>query len=172
MPIDPSTLSWWSLIPQHLDPALFTLFGDRLFEFGSSASGAGFAVRWYGVGYLLAFWTVWLWMKRTMRDAYREWFIWPFGFDPRRPELVEYRQVTSDDERPLRAFSFTRGGKGGLVYWAVKGGTPPLTLDAPGLVMREDGARRFVEADLPEAALAARFRAALAGLPKNGIIAP
>ena len=111
-------------------------------------------------------------MKRTMRDAYREWFIWPFGFDPKRPELVEYRQVTSDDERPLRAFSFTRGGKGGLVYWAVKGGTPPLTLDAPGLVMREDGARRFVEADLPEAALAARFRAALAGLPKNGIIAP
>ena len=67
MSIDPSTLSWWSLIPQHLDPAFFTLFGDKLFEFGSSDSGAGFAVRWYGVGYLLAFWTVWLWMKRTMR---------------------------------------------------------------------------------------------------------
>ena len=84
MSIDPSTLSWWSLIPQHLDPVLFTLFGDKLFEFGGSASGAGFAVRWYGVGYLLAFWTVWVWMKRTMRvekidfpqEHFEQMFMW------------------------------------------------------------------------------------------------
>ena len=108
-------------------------------------------------------------MKRALRDATREWFIWPFGFDSRHPELVEYRQVLPDEARPLRAFSFARAGTGGLVYWAVGSGVPPpLALDAPGLVVREDGARRFVEADLDEAALVARFRAALGRLGRGG----
>ncbi len=53
MPIDPSTLSWWNLLPQRIDPTIFTVFGIPL--------------RWYGVGYLLAFWTVWVVMKRTLR---------------------------------------------------------------------------------------------------------
>ena len=100
-------------------------------------------------------------MKRTMRDASREWLIWPFGFDPARPELVECRQVTRDEERPLRAFSFTRGGRGGLVYWAVDAKIPhEVRLDAPGLELREDGARRFVEADISEADLVSLFKAA------------
>ena len=101
-------------------------------------------------------------MKQTMRDASREWFIWPFGFDPKRPELVEYRAVTKDEERPVRAFSYTRGGRGGIVYWAVGAKVPPeLTLAAPGLSVKSDGARRFVEADVAEADLLTRFRAAL-----------
>ena len=106
-------------------------------------------------------------VKLKLRHATREWFIWPFGFDPKHPELVEYRQVTSDDERPLRAFSFTRKGKGGLVYWAVGSRTPPsLPLDVPGFILREDGVRRFVEADVPETELVARFRSAFSNKGK------
>ena len=101
-------------------------------------------------------------MKQTMRDGHREWFIWPFGFDPKRPELVEYRAVTKDEERPVRAFSYTRGGRGGIVYWAVGVKVPPeLPISAPGLSVKSDGARRFVEADVSEADLLTRFRAAL-----------
>ena len=79
-----------------------------------------------------------------------------------RPELVEYRAVTKDEERPVRAFSYMRGGRGGIVYWAVGAKVPPeLTLAAPGLSVKSDGARRFVEADVAEADLLTRFRAAL-----------
>ena len=102
-----------------------------------------------------------------MRDATREWFIWPFAFDPNRPELVEYRPVTKDEERPVRAFSYTRGGRGGIVYWAVGAKVPPgLSIAAPGLSVQFDGARRFVEADVAEADLVARFRAALTAVGK------
>ena len=98
--------------------------------------------------------------KCDLRDNVREWFVWPFDFDPRKPELVEYRPITADDERPLRAFSYTRGGKGGIAYWAVGEKTPPeVPLEAPGLVVRHDMARCFVEADLPEAELVGRFKA-------------
>ena len=101
-------------------------------------------------------------MKLALRDAVREWFIWPFGFDPKNPELVEYRQVTADEERPFRAFSYTRNGRGGIVYWAVGAKVPPeLPLSAPGLAVRQDGARRFVEADASEADFAFSFREAL-----------
>ena len=101
-------------------------------------------------------------VKLMMRDASREWFIWPFDFDPNHPELVEYHQILPDETRPLRAFSFTREGKGGLVYWAVGLKDPPaIDLSASGLSVRATGARRFVTADVPEADLAVRFKAAL-----------
>ena len=101
--------------------------------------------------------------REAFKDADREWFLWPFS-PPERPEPVEWRQVTKDSEWPantLRAFSYVRGGKAGIVYWSIDTAeTPELSL--PGVETRSmrDKGLRFMEADVPEDALVAAFRKA------------
>lgn len=51
--IDTSTLSWWNLIPQHMDPTLLTI--------------GSFPIRWYGLMYLAAFFTCYQVMWWTIR---------------------------------------------------------------------------------------------------------
>lgn len=67
MNIDPQTLSWWSALPQKIDPTFITLFGKGLITLGSTPDGSGFPLRWYGIGYLLAFLTVWKVMAWTIQ---------------------------------------------------------------------------------------------------------
>ena len=95
--------------------------------------------------------------REMLKDPDREWFIYP-GTEA-QPELVEYRPVTKDDERPLRAFSYTRGKTAGIVYWnAIAAETPAVEI--PGARMRIDLGRRLIESDdRMEAELVKAFRA-------------
>ena len=96
--------------------------------------------------------------REMLKDSEREWFIWPLGFDPARPELVEWRKLTSDSERPLRAFGYRRGGKAGIAYWCVNA-KETAEVPLPGSVVERHaaGGIRFVEAEMDEEALAAAF---------------
>ena len=94
----------------------------------------------------------------AFKDENREWFLWPFAPDG-TVEPVECRQVTSDSERPMRAFSYVRNGRAGIVYWMIEGGdTPELDFGAIAGRRFEDGRRRFFEADVGEARLVDAFR--------------
>ena len=92
------------------------------------------------------------------KDGDREWFLWPFA-PAEKPEPVEWRQITDDSERPVRAFSYSRGGKAGIVYWNVEDcDTPEITLPGIAATCRRDLGRRFIEADVQESELVAAFR--------------
>ena len=94
----------------------------------------------------------------AFKDGDREWFLWPFT-PAERPEPVEWRQITDDSERPIRAFSYSRGGKAGIVYWNVEDcDTPEITLPGIAATHRRDLGRRFIEADAQESELVAAFR--------------
>ena len=94
----------------------------------------------------------------AFKDGDREWFLWPFASEE-RPEPVEWRQITEDSERPIRAFSYSRGGKAGIVYWNVEDcDTPEITLPGIAATHRRDLGRRFIEADAQESELVAAFR--------------
>ena len=77
---------------------------------------------------------------------------------------MEWRQVTKDSEWPantLRAFSYVRGGKAGIVYWSIDSAeTPEISLPGVETLSRRDKGLRFMEADVPEDALVAAFREA------------
>ena len=95
-------------------------------------------------------------MAREIRTAAKE------RSEAMRRRNARERRMLGVGSRALRAFSFTHDGKGGLVYWAVGSKDPPaIDLSALGLSVRADGARRFVTADVPEADLVIRFKAAL-----------
>jgi phosphatidylglycerol:prolipoprotein diacylglycerol transferase len=49
--------SWWNLLPFRIDPTLITIGGSDFFCFGSSPDNSGFPVRYYGLMYLVAFYT-------------------------------------------------------------------------------------------------------------------
>lgn len=75
------TLSWWSSLPYKIDPTFVTLFGKGFITLGSTPDGSGFPLRWYGIGYLLAFYTVWKVMSWTIK---RE----KIAFDSEKLELL------------------------------------------------------------------------------------
>lgn len=103
-------------------------------------------------------------------------------------ELVEYRLVTPAERRGLRAFSFVREGKSGVVFWHTQG-EGSLTLEAGGLQLADMGlrplpldvdsrgravvpvsSRRILLSDEPESELVRRFRAGVfADSPSNDI---
>lgn len=96
--------------------------------------------------------------REMLKDPNREWMLWPFA-PAGKPELVECRQMTRDDERPIRAFSYVRNGKSGVVYWNLDERDTP-EVDVPGIEVERmaDLGRRFVEADVPESDLVRAFR--------------
>ena len=97
--------------------------------------------------------------REMLKDTEREWFIWPLGFDPAKPELVEWRQLTADSERPIRAFSYVRGGKAGIAYWSVNGAeTPEIALPGIEATILRDKGMRFIEAAVPEKTLVQEFQ--------------
>lgn len=97
--------------------------------------------------------------REMLKDTEREWFIWPLGFDPAKPELVEWRQLTADSERPIRAFSYVRGGKAGIAYWSINGAeTPEIELPAIEATILRDKGMRFIEAAVPEKTLVQEFQ--------------
>lgn len=102
--------------------------------------------------------------REAFKDEKREWFLWPFAA-PEKPEPVEWRQVTKDSEWPdcsLRAFSYLRGGKAGIVYWSVDTpDTPEVSLPEIETSARSSMALRFIEAEAGEEALVAAFRKAV-----------
>ena len=100
--------------------------------------------------------------REELKEPDRECFIWPFGFDASAPELVAWRKLTDDAERPIRAFSYEREGRAGVVYWAVNAKeTPEVTVKVPEAVSRQFGGLRFVEAAMPVRKLEDAFRMAL-----------
>jgi len=50
-------ITFYQSLPLRLDPTFITLFGQKIIQFGSDMSGAGFAVRYYGLMYVFAFLT-------------------------------------------------------------------------------------------------------------------
>ncbi|WP_081697942.1 prolipoprotein diacylglyceryl transferase [Chitinivibrio alkaliphilus] len=48
--------SWWSSLPEQIDPTFITIGGENILTFGSS-SGGGFPVQYYGLMYILVFLT-------------------------------------------------------------------------------------------------------------------
>lgn len=99
--------------------------------------------------------------REAFKDGAREWFLWPFA-SPDRPEPVEWRQVTKDSEwpaNPVRAFSYTRGGKAGIVYWSIDNPeTPEIVLPGIRTSSMRDKGLRFIEADISEDELVTAFR--------------
>lgn len=65
--MDLSTLSWWAQLPYHLDNTLLTLMGGSVFCFGTDPLGGGFPIRFYGLMYLMAFFTVYQMMRFFIR---------------------------------------------------------------------------------------------------------
>lgn len=105
--------------------------------------------------------------KEAFKDPEREWMLWPFAPEG-SPEPVECRSVTDFSERPLRAFSYVRGGKAGIVYWSVEDAeTPDVSLPGIETTLRKDRGRRFIEADVSESALVAAFKAAQRAKPRK-----
>jgi len=95
--------------------------------------------------------------RERLKDPDREYFFWPFSEPGARPEFVEWHALTSDADRPLRAFSYERGGRSGLVVWNVfEPGLPDLTL--PGAERRVCGERAFFESLEPRESLEQKFR--------------
>jgi hypothetical protein len=96
--------------------------------------------------------------KDMLKDEGREWFLWPVGFDPAKPELVEWRKLTSDTDRPLRAFGYRRGGKAGIAYWCVNA-KETREVDIPGVAADRyaSGGIRFIEAEMEGKALEDAF---------------
>lgn len=93
----------------------------------------------------------------ALGDPDREFFLMDFG--GAAPELVEVKRVTADAERPLRAFSFERGGRAGIVYWNMfDSATPEIRLDLAGFESSADGGRRILAAQVPVADLVRAFR--------------
>ena len=100
--------------------------------------------------------------REWLKESDRECFIWPFGFQPDRPELVEWHKLTDDTERPIRAFSYVREGRAGIVYWSVNAkDTPEVALPGVETVARQFGGLRYVEAKMPVREMEEVFRAAL-----------
>jgi len=101
--------------------------------------------------------------REAFKDENREWLLWPFApFDA--PEPVECRQVTDDAARPLRAFSYTRDGRAGIVYWDIfNHDVAATTLDGVDTTLRRDLGRCFLEANIPEAELVVAFRKHIEG---------
>ena len=95
------------------------------------------------------------------KDESREWFLWPFAGDE-SPEPVECRQLTNDGDRPVRAFSYRRNGKAGIVYWNVESsGTPDIRPAGADVTLLRDRNRRFIESEMKESELREAFLAAL-----------
>lgn len=65
--MDLSTASWWAQLPYHLDNTLVTIMGGSVFCFGSDPLGGGLPIRFYGLMYLAAFFTVYQMMKFFIR---------------------------------------------------------------------------------------------------------
>ncbi|MBR4653880.1 MAG: hypothetical protein IKO72_11035 [Kiritimatiellae bacterium] len=96
--------------------------------------------------------------REMFKDESAEWMLWPFA-PADRPEPVECRQITEDAARPIRAFSYTRGGRSGIVYWNVESPeTPEFTLPGIEAMRMRDRGRRFIEADVPVSTLVDAFR--------------
>lgn len=91
--------------------------------------------------------------------------------------LYPYQQITSDQERPIRAFVFQRNGKTCIVYWHMSGsGTISLNIDKNSLSLKDEkgnnipfssqngksvlpaAGRLFLETDLPQQEVINRFR--------------
>ena len=99
--------------------------------------------------------------REMFKDESAEWMLWPFA-PADRPEPVECRQITEDAARPIRAFSYTRGGRSGIVYWNVESPeTPEFTLPGIEATRIRDRGRRFIEADVPISTLVDAFRKCL-----------
>ncbi|MBR4652215.1 MAG: hypothetical protein IKO72_02535 [Kiritimatiellae bacterium] len=102
--------------------------------------------------------------RDMLKDPDREWFLWPVGFDPARPEIIEWHKVTKDTDRPVRAFSYRRGGRSGVAYWYVNAKhTREIPLPGVKTVRYAEGGIRFLEAAMDEKDLVAAFLAAIAG---------
>ena len=101
--------------------------------------------------------------RDMLKDPDREWFLWPVGFDPARPEIIEWHKVTKDTDRPVRAFSYRRGGRSGVAYWYVNAKhTREIPLPGVKTVRYAEGGIRFLEAAMDEKDLVAAFLAAIA----------
>lgn len=79
--------------------------------------------------------------KQMLRDPEREFLLWKGRGG--EPELYEYRQITSDDERPVRAFVFRRNGRTCILYWHVSGtGEIPVGIVRKRLTLTDETGRR------------------------------
>ncbi|MCL1946036.1 MAG: prolipoprotein diacylglyceryl transferase [Chitinivibrionia bacterium] len=48
-------IAFWQTLPLHLDPTFITIFGEKMLQRGTDLSGAGFAIRYYGLMYIIGF---------------------------------------------------------------------------------------------------------------------
>lgn len=113
--------------------------------------------------------------KESLKDPDREFLL--LTDRAGKAELYEYRQITTDEERPVRAFVFRRGGKTCILYWHLSGAgelTLPVAGDGLGLtdeegrrvLFRSQGGksvlpvagRLVLETDLPEEEAVTLFR--------------
>lgn len=79
--------------------------------------------------------------KEELKDPDRQFAMLP-GRDG-RPEIVDVRPITPDDERSVRAFVFRRGAKTGILYWHVSGsGEVPFAAAGERLRITDDEGRR------------------------------
>ena len=58
-------ITFWQTLPLYIDPTFVTIFGEKLFQFGTDFSGKGFGIRYYGLMYIIAF-AVDIWLLKKM----------------------------------------------------------------------------------------------------------
>ena len=88
-------------------------------------------------------------------------------------QLYPYRQITNDDEKPIRAFIFQKAGKTCIIYWHMNG-TGQLTLDIEKnklSLMNESGKRIPIQSAGSKSILPAAGRLILeTALPQEEVI--
>ena len=88
-------------------------------------------------------------------------------------QLYPYRQITKDDEKPIRAFIFQKAGRTCIIYWHMNG-TGQLTLDIEKnklSLMNESGKRIPIRSAGSKSILPAAGRLILeTALPQEEVI--
>lgn len=58
-------------------------------------------------------------------------------------QMYPYQQITGDDERPIRAFAYSKGDKTGIVYWHINGtGTLTINIGKSKLTLTDGNGKR------------------------------
>ena len=125
--------------------------------------------------------------KQLLKDPDREFTLLECK-NRKGVELYEWHQLTSDTERPIRAFGFERNGKNCIVYWNTDGVCDfEVEIDSRKLRLEDDRGkriavrkngkkviltaadRRIIESDLSAGELEAKFLEGVAAIQKEVI---